>query len=128
MGPVLGVSTEVADTIKEKTDLVEVDQVLPDVVDEPDVQLGGRPFGDILLLTEAPAHGYGALIDAIVEYADKGTKPFALTVIDKDGNPHAFPAHTEPTATLLRQHLTSAFYGEPGDRRPLIREGDSPSR
>jgi hypothetical protein len=127
MGPVIGVPTDVADTIKDKTDLVEVDQVLPDVVDEPDLQLGARPFGDILLLTETPSHGYGPLIDVLVEYAETGPKPFELTVMDKDGNPHAFPAHTEPSADLLRQHLTSAFYGEPGDRRPLIREGDSPS-
>jgi hypothetical protein len=126
MGPVIGVPTEVADTIKETTDLVEVDQVLPDVVDEPDLQLGSRPFGDLLLLTETPTHGYGPLIDVIVKYADKGPRPFELTVIDKDGTAHAFPAHTEPSADVLRQHLTSAFYGEPGDRRPLIRAEDSP--
>jgi hypothetical protein len=92
------------------------------------VQLGGRPFGDILLLTESPSRGYGLLIDAVVAYADKGPKPVELTVIDKDGNPHAFPAHTDPSAESLRQHLASAFYGEPGERRPLILEGDSPSR
>jgi hypothetical protein len=127
MGPVIGVPADVADTIKETTDLVEVDQVLPDVVDEPDVQLGGRPFGDILLLTETPPHGYEPLMDVIVRYADKAPRPFELTVIDQDGNRHAYPTSREPSAEALRQHLTSAFYGEPGDRRPLIREGDSPS-
>ena len=43
MGPVIGVPNEVAQRIKEETELVEVDEVLPDVVDEFDIQLGVRP-------------------------------------------------------------------------------------
>jgi len=121
MGPVIGVPDEVARRIKEETDLVEVDQVLPDVVDEPDVQLGTRPFGDILVLTESPRQGYGPVVSIVTEYAKNGPRPFKMIVIDNGGTPHPFPAHTNPSEQSIRDHLTLAYYGEPGDRRPLIR-------
>ena len=128
MGPVIGVPVDVAQAIKDKTDLVEVDEVLPDVVDQPDVQVGGTPFGDLLLLTEAPAHGYGLLVDIITDYAKSGPRPFELVVIDKDGNPHAFPGQVDVDGGSIRDHLKLAYYGEPGDRRPLIRGDESSVR
>jgi hypothetical protein len=124
MGPVIGVPDEVAQKIKDETDLVEVDQVLPDIVDEPDLQVGGPPFGDLLLLTETSPHGYGALVQFIADYAKTGPRPFLLTVSDKEGQSHPFPDHTDPSAVSIGAHLKLAFYGEPGDRRPLIRDGD----
>ena len=121
MGPVIAAPDEVAQRVKDETDLVEVDEVLPDVVDEPDVQLGPRPFGDILVLTEAPRHGFGQLVSIIADYAKKAPRPFEMIVIDKDGVAHAFPAHTDPSEGSIGDHLKLAYYGEPGDRRPLIR-------
>jgi hypothetical protein len=127
MGPVIGVPVEVAQAIKDGTDLVEVDEVLPDIVEEPDVQLGGTPFGDLLLLSETPSQGFGRLVTIFADYAANGPRPFELIVMDKDGNPHAFPSNTEPNGQTIRDHLKLAFYGEPGDRRPLIRDENPPS-
>jgi hypothetical protein len=128
IGPIIGVPVDVAQTIKDETDLVEVDEVLPDVIDAPDVQLGGAPFGDRLLLTEAPHQGYDGLVTIFTDYAKSGPRPFDLIVMDKEGNPHAFPPHLEPHGQAIRDHLQLAFYGEPGDRRPLIRDAQpSPS-
>jgi hypothetical protein len=124
MGPVIGVPIDVARSIKDGTDLVEVDEVLPDVVEEPDMQLGSSPFGDLLLLTETPSHGYGRLVNIVADYAKNGPRPFELTVMDKNSTPHAFPPHLEPNGQSIRDHLKLAFYGEPGDRRPLIRDHD----
>jgi hypothetical protein len=126
MGPSMGVPVNVAQVIKDTTDLVEVDEVLSDIVEEPDMQLGGTPFGDRLVLTETPRQGYGRLVSIIVDYAKNGPRPFELIVMDKDGDPHAFPPHVEPNDQTIRDHLKLAFYGEPGDRRPLIR-GEDPS-
>jgi hypothetical protein len=123
MGPVIGVPVDVAESIKDGTDLVEVDEVLPDVVEEPDVQLGGSPFGDLLLLTETPRQGYGSLVSIFADYAKNGPRPFDLVVTDKNGDRHAFPPHLEPNGQSIGDHLKLAFYGEPGDRRPLIRDG-----
>jgi len=122
VGPVIGVPVDVAQAIMDKTDLVEVDEVLPDVVDEPDLQLGGKPFGDILLLTETPKDRYGLLVSIFTDYAKSGPTPFELIVIDKDGNPHAFPVQIDVDGGSIRDHLKLAYYGEPGDRRPLIRD------
>ncbi len=127
MGPVIGVPVDVAQAIKDKTDLVEVDEVLPDVVDQPDVQLGGTPFGDLLLLTETPSQGFGRLVTIFTDYAKDGPRPFELIVMDKDSNPHAFPAQLEPSGQTISNHLKLAFYGEPGDRRPLIRDEEPPT-
>lgn len=127
MGPVIGVPDEVAGRIKEETDLVQVDQVLPDVVDEPDVQLGTRPFGDILVLTETPKDGYGQVVSIITEYARSAPRPFEMAVIDEDGIRHPFPAQTDPNEQSIHDHLALAYYGEPGDRRPLIRAEGAPS-
>lgn len=121
MGPVIAVPDDVAGRLKEETDLVEVDEVLPDIVETLDVQLGDEP-GDILLLTETPAEGFGRLIDLIAdsEYAKSGSRSFALTVSDQQGNPHAFAA-TEVSEETIRNHLALAYFGEPGNRRPLLR-------
>jgi hypothetical protein len=121
MGPVIGVPLEVAQMIKDGTDLVEVDEVLPDIVEEPDVQLGGTPFGDLLLLTETPSQGYGRLLSIFTEYGKDKARPFDFIVMDRDGNRHAFPPDLDPTGEAIGDHLKLAFYGEPGDRRPLIR-------
>ncbi len=124
MGPVIGAPDEVAQRIKDETDLVEVDEVLPDVVDEPDVQLGARPFEDIVVLTEAPRQGYGQLVSIIADYAKKAPRPFEMIVTDNDGIAHAFPDHTDPNERSIGDHLKLAYYGEPGDRRPLVRSGE----
>jgi hypothetical protein len=125
MGPVIGVPLDVAQAIKDGTDLVEVDEVLPDVVEEPDVQLGGTPFGDLLLLTETPNERYDRLVSIFTDYAKNGPRPFELIVMDKNSNPHPFPPHLEPNGQTIGDHLKLAFYGEPGDRRPLIRDHES---
>ncbi len=125
MGPVIGVPVDVAEAIKDKTDLVEVDEVLPDVVDQPDVQVGRAPFGDLLLLIEAPVQGYGPLVGILSDYARNGPRPLELVVMDKDGNPHAFPGQVDVDDGSIHDHLKLAYYGEPGDRRPLIRGDES---
>jgi hypothetical protein len=120
MGPVIGVPVDVGQAIKDTTDLVEVDGVLPDVVDVPDVQLGGTPFGDILLLTETPLDGYGILVGIFADYASNDPKPFELIVIDENDIPHPFPINIEVDAGSIRNHLKLAYYGASGERRPLI--------
>jgi len=127
MGPSIGVPVKVAQVIKDTTDLVEVDEVLPDIVEEPDVQLGGTPFGDRLVLTETPSAGFRRLVSIITDYAKDSPRPFELIVMDKNGNPNAFPPHLEPNGQAILDHLTLAFYGEPGDRRPLIPDENRPS-
>lgn len=121
MGPLIRVPTEVADRLRAETDLVEVDPVLPDAVDEPDVELGG-PSGEDVLLKEDPRGGFGRLVSIITmsEYAQSAPQPFELIVRDKDGNPHAFPT-TAVNGESIRNHLKLAYFGEPGDRRPLIK-------
>jgi hypothetical protein len=126
MGPIIGVPDDLARRLEDETDLVEVDHVLPDVVDELDVQLGSTP-GDILLLVETPRDGFGRLVTFLTDYAKSAPRPFELTVRDKDGNTHPFPAHTDVSEQAIRDQLKLAYFGEPGDRRPLIRDGDSPS-
>ena len=114
------VPDDVAQRLAEDTDLVEVDPVLPNAVDELDVALGSPP-GVILLLRETPPEGFGRLVSIIAmsDYARSAPEPFELTVSDKDGNPHAFPA-TAVNGQSIRDHLKLAYFGEPGDRRPLI--------
>ena len=104
----------------------EVDEVLPDI-EEPAVQLGGTPFDDLLLLTETPSEGYGRLVSIFTDYAKNGPRPFELIVMDEDNNPKAFPPHLQPNGQTIRDHLKLALYGEPGDRRPLIRDEKLPS-
>jgi len=120
LGPIIRVPNDVAHRLAEETDLVEVDPVLPDAVDELDVELGSEP-GVVLLLTETPKDGFGRLVSIITksEYAMRASSPFELTVRDKDGNPHAFPT-TAVNGQSILDHLRLAFFGEPGDRRPLI--------
>jgi len=121
MGPVIAVPDEVARKLKEETDLVEVDEVLPDIVESLDLQLGAVP-GDILVLVETPAQGFGQLIDLIAAsgYAKSAPQPFALTVSDQQGSPHTFAA-AEVSEETIRDHLALAYFGEPGNRRPLLR-------
>jgi len=120
LGPIIRVPDDVAQRLAEETDLVEVDPVLPDAVDELDVELGSQP-GVVLLLTETPKDGFGRLVNMIAtsEYAQGAPEPFELIVRDKDGNPHAFPT-TAVNGQSILDHLKLAFFGEPGDRRPLI--------
>ena len=56
---------------------MEVDPVLPDAVDELDVELGSQP-GVILLLTETPKDGFGRLVSMIAtsDYAQSAPNPF----------------------------------------------------
>ena len=121
MGPIIRVPDDVARRLAEETDLVEVDPVLADAVDELDVELGSEP-GVILLLAETPKDGFGSLLSIFTasEYAKSGPSPFELTVRDKDGNPHSFPTTAVNEQSIL-DHLKLTFFGEPGDRRPLIR-------
>jgi hypothetical protein len=125
MGPVIGVPNEVAQRIKDDTDLVEVDEVLPDLVDEYDVQLGGTPE-DVLLLVETPKDGFGRLVSFITEFAKSAPRPFELIVSDQHGNPHAFPGHLDVNGRSIMDHLKLAYFGEPGDRRPLLGDYKTP--
>jgi len=120
MGPVMRVPAEVAQTLEEETDLVEA-VVLPDAVDGYDVALGGVFGSVVLLLVETPKDGFGRLVSVITAsgYAQGRPSPFEMTVLDKDGNPHSFPA-VDPNGQAVEDHLKLAFYGEPGDRRPLL--------
>ena len=43
MGPIIRVPNDLAQRLAEETDLVEVDPVLPNAVDEVDVELGDPP-------------------------------------------------------------------------------------
>jgi len=92
LGPIIRMPDDVAQRLAEETDLVEVDPVLPDAVDELDVELGSEP-GVIVLLTETPKDGFGRLVSMIAtsDYVKSAPNPFELTVRDKDGNAHAFP-------------------------------------
>lgn len=127
MGPVIRVPAEVAQTLEEDTDLVEA-VVLPDAVDFHDVELGGAFGSVVLVLVETPKDGFGGLVGVIAAsgYAQSRPNPFEMTVLDKDGNPHAFPA-TGSNEQAIHDHLKLAYYGEPGDRRPLLREPATPS-
>jgi hypothetical protein len=123
MGPILRVPDELARRLEDETDLVEVDHVLSDVADQIDVQLGTMP-GDILLLVETPKDGFGHLVSLITDYAKGAPKPLEFVVSDQDGNPHQFPPHTDVDEPSIRDHLNLAYFGEPGDRRPLLRGDD----
>ena len=125
MGPVIGMPNEVAQRVKDETDLVEVDEVLPDVADGYDIQLGATPE-DILLLVETPRDGFGRLVSFIADYAKRAPRPFELVVSDQNGKPHPFPGHLEVNDQSIRDHLKLAYFGEPGDRRPLLRDDRTP--
>jgi hypothetical protein len=127
MGPVIRVPNEVADTLEEETDLVEA-VVLPDAVDGFDVQLGGVLGSTVLLLVETPKNGFGGLVTVIAASAYAQSRPtlFEMIVLDHDGGPHPFPAG-DPSAQAIEDHLRLAYYGEPGDRRPLLHTAVTPS-
>jgi hypothetical protein len=120
MGPIIRVPDDVAQKLVKETDLVEVDPVLPDAVDEVDVELGGSSGVDVLL-KEDPKDGFGLLASILTmsDYAKSAPTPFELIVRDKEGNPHAFPGNAV-NGQSIQDHLKLAFFGEPGDRRPLI--------
>ena len=113
-------ANDVAQRLEEETDLVEDVIDVPDAVDELDVQLGATP-GIFLLLTETPKHGFGPLVSLIMtsDYARNAPEPFELIVRDKDNIPHAFPS-TAVNGQSIQDHLKLAYFGEPGDRRPLV--------
>jgi hypothetical protein len=119
MGPIIGVPDEVADTLEQNTDLVEV-VVMADAVDELDVQLGSAP-GVLLLLVETPKNGFGQLVTTISDYAGRSSGSLTLTVRDKEGTAHPFLDSTASPQSV-HDHLKLAHYGEPGDRRPLLRD------
>jgi hypothetical protein len=119
MGPVIALPNEVAQRIKDETDLVEVDEVLRDIVDEYDIQLGGTPE-DTLLLVETPRDGFGRLVSFITDFAKSAPGPFELIVSDQNGDPHPFPVHLDVNDKSVSDHLKLAYFGEPGDRRPLL--------
>jgi hypothetical protein len=120
MGPIIGVSGDVAEQLEQNTDLVEV-IVTPDAVDELDISLGDQP-SVFLLLTETPKSGFGALVDAINAsgYVRSRPRPFTMTVRDKDGAEHPFSGSIVDESSI-HDHLKLTYYGEPGDRRPLLR-------
>ncbi len=100
--------------------MTETLPAVPDAVDELDVELGSQP-GVVLLLTETPKDGFGRLVSMIAtsDYVKSAPKPLELIVRDKDGNPHTF-ATTAVNGQSILDHLKLAFFGGPGDRRPLI--------
>ena len=119
MGPVIRVPADVARRLIEETDLVEAAHLLLDTVDELDVELGDTT-GEVMLLTETPKDGYGRLVSFVVEYASGSPIPFELTVCDKQGDMHEFSAGVVNEESI-HDHLKLAYFGELGDRRPLIR-------
>jgi hypothetical protein len=120
MGPIIRVPDDVAQRLEEETDLVEDVIDVPYAIDELDVQLGAT-LGVFLLLTETPKDGFGRLVSLIAmsDYAKSAPEPFELIVSDKDSIPHAFPG-TAVNEQSIRDHLKLAYFGERGDRRPLI--------
>jgi len=124
MGPILRVPDDVAQRLEEDTDLVET-IVMADAVDQADVEFGPTP-GVFLLLTETPKEGFGVLaaVLAVSGYAQSHPHPFGLIVRDHDGAAVAYPDGSVSEQSI-HDHLKQAFFGEPGDRRPLIRDGDA---
>ncbi len=120
MGPVVRVPPEVAATL-ERGELVEQVISVPDAVEDVDVALG--PDGTLLMLVEAARQGYGELLDAIAgsDYVrDHATGDgFVLTVLDVDEKAHPYPGGPV-TAASVRDHLALAYYGDPGERRPVL--------
>jgi hypothetical protein len=53
------------------------------------------------------------------DYAKSSPEPFDLIVRDKDGNPHPFQGNAV-NGQSIQDHLRLAYFGERGDRRPLI--------
>jgi hypothetical protein len=123
MGPVVRVPADLAATLQ-AGDLVEAVVVTSRAVDAVDVELGQG--GQLLELVEAPPHGYGELLTAIIwcSYVQRGPSDGDLTlvVLDAHGAPHPFPGGTVTEASL-RDHLALAHYGDPGERRPIFSGG-----
>lgn len=121
MGPVIRVPREVASTL-EGGRLVEAEVRTPDVVDAADVQLGSDD-GVLLVLVEVPADGFDDLVRVVAEsgYAQHtaASEPFVLTVRDADGSFHPWPGGPV-TDSSVRGQLSLAYFGEPGNRRPLL--------
>jgi hypothetical protein len=124
MGPILRVPDDVAQRLEEDTDLVET-IVMADAVDQVDVEFGPTP-GVFLLLTETPKDGFGGLaaVLAASAYAQSHPQPVALIVSDHDGTAVSYSGGSVSEQSF-HDHLKQAYFGEPGDRRPLIRDGDA---
>jgi hypothetical protein len=124
MGPILRVPDDVAQRLEEDTDLVDT-IVMADAVDQADVEFGPTP-GVFLLLTETPKDGFGGLaaVLAASAYAQSHPQPLALTVRDHDGTAVGYSGGSV-SAESIHDHLTQAYFGGPGDRRPLIGAGDA---
>jgi len=120
MGPVIMVPDDVAQRLITETDLVEVADVMADAVDTVDLRLGSTAE-HTMVLKERPRDGYGQVVSLIAasEYAKSNPQPFELTVSDKDGNPLPFPDGAV-NGQSIQDHLKLAFFGESGDRRPLL--------
>lgn len=121
MGPVIQVPSEVVSAL-EAGDLVEAVVDTPGAVDTVDVQLGPDD-GVLLLLVEVPVGGFDELVGVLAGsgYAHHAAAsgPFVLTVRDGDGTPHPWP-DGPVTESSVRRQLSLAYFGEPGDRRPLL--------
>jgi hypothetical protein len=79
-----------------------------------------------LLLVETPKDGFGRLVSIIANYAKNAPRPFEMVVSDQNGTLHPFPPHSDVGEKPIEDHLRLAHYGEPGDRRPLLRPTISP--
>jgi len=121
MGPTIRVPDDVAEGLEQDSDLVEA-IVIADAVEEPDIELG-PPGGVMLQLVEVPKHDFAAIVEFISGSRYAASNPsgdgFQLLVRDKNGDPHPFPGGPV-TADSVRAHLQLAFFGMPGDRRPLL--------
>jgi hypothetical protein len=120
MGPIVRVPDDVAQKLEEDTDLVET-IVMTDAVDQVDVEFGPAP-GVFLLLVETPKDGFGALaaVLAASDYARRHPEPFELVVRGQDGTAVGYPTGSVSEQSI-HDHLRRAYFGEPGDRRPMIR-------
>jgi hypothetical protein len=121
MGPTARVPDDVAEHLEQDSDLVEA-IVIADAVEEPDIELG-PPGGVMLALVEVPKHGFDVIVNFIAnsEYANNHANGdgFELVVRDEGGEPHSFQGGAVTPASI-QQHLQLAYFGAPGDRRPLL--------
>jgi hypothetical protein len=121
MGPTARVPDDVAEHLEQDSDLVEA-IVIADAVEDPDIELG-PPGGVMLALVEVPKNGFGDIVNLIAnsEYANNHLNGdgFELVVRDQAGEAHLFPGGPVTPASI-QGHLQLAYFGAPGDRRPLL--------
>jgi hypothetical protein len=65
-------------------------------------------------------------VSFIADYAKGAPRPLELTVSDQNGDAHAFPDHLDVNEQSIKDLLKLAYFGEPGDRRPLLRDDKTP--